>query len=206
MLIHAPLDKWFHSNPELSFQEEKTAAAIVKHLETFNAYEIHSSIGGHGVAAVLKNGPGKTLLLRADTDALPVEESTGLPYASKARMKDLDGVEKPVMHACGHDMHITSLLGAAETLVKAKAEWSGTLILIFQPAEERAGGAQNMVDDGLYNKVPVPDVVVGAHVMPERAGKHSHEVESLRRREANVYSGVIGTKRGLIASSADRFQ
>lgn len=181
------LYKWFHANPELSFQEKTTAAAIVKHLETFNAFEIHPSIGGHGVAAVMKNGDGKTLLLRADIDALPVEERTNLPYASKVRMKDLDGVEKPVMHACGHDMHITALLAAAETLVKAKEEWSGTLILVFQPAEERARGAQDMLDDGLYDKVPHPDVVVGAHVMPERAG-------------------VIGTKHGLIASAADSFQ
>jgi len=180
-------DKWFHAHPELSFQEQETAAAIVKHLETFNAYEIHASIGGHGVAAVLKNGPGKTILLRADIDALPVEERTGLEYASKKTMKDLEGMEKKVMHACGHDMHITALLAAAETLVKAKETWSGTLILVFQPAEERAGGAQAMVDGGLYDKVPLPDVVVGAHVMPERAG-------------------VIGTKRGLIASSADSFQ
>ncbi|KAL6712439.1 hypothetical protein ACN47E_000316 [Coniothyrium glycines] len=181
------LYKWFHAHPELSFQEEKTAEAIVAHLKTFNEYEIHTGIGGHGIAAVLRNGHGKTLLLRADIDALPVEERTNLPYASKARMKDLDGVEKPLMHACGHDMHITSLLAAAETLANAKSEWSGTLVLVFQPAEERAGGAQNMVDDGLYQKVPEPDVVVGAHVMPERAG-------------------VIGTKHGLIASSADRFQ
>jgi amidohydrolase len=136
---------------------------------------------------VLKNGPGKTLLLRADIDALPVAERSGLDYASTKKMKDLEGVEKGVMHACGHDMHITALLGAAETLASAKDEWSGTLILVFQPAEEKAGGAQAMVDGGLYNKVPVPDVVVGAHVMPERAG-------------------VIGTKKGLVASSADSFQ
>ncbi|KAF1832750.1 hippurate hydrolase [Decorospora gaudefroyi] len=181
------LYKWFHTHPELSFQEENTAQAIVKHLETFNAYEIRSSIGGHGIAAKLSNGEGKTILLRADIDALPVEERTGLAYASKVRMKDVDGVEKPVMHACGHDMHITALLAAADTLVRCKSEWSGTLVLVFQPAEERAGGAQNMVDDGLYDKVPLPDIVVGAHVMPERAG-------------------VIGTKHGLIASSADRFQ
>jgi amidohydrolase len=181
-------DKWFHAHPELSFHEEQTAAAIIKHLQTFNAYDIHSPIGGHGLAAVLKNGPGKTVLLRADIDALPVEEKTGLAYASTKKMLDKDeGIEKNVMHACGHDMHITSLLAAAETLVKAKDAWSGTLVLVFQPAEERAGGAQAMVDDGLYDKVPVPDVVVGAHVMPERAG-------------------VIGTKRGLIASSADRFK
>jgi metal-dependent amidase/aminoacylase/carboxypeptidase family protein len=94
-------DKWFHTHPELSFCEKETAAAIVKHLESFNAFEIHPHIGGHGLAAVLKNGEGKTLLLRADIDALPVQEQTGLEYASTKRMKDIEGVEKPVMHACG---------------------------------------------------------------------------------------------------------
>jgi metal-dependent amidase/aminoacylase/carboxypeptidase family protein len=116
-----------------------------------------------------------------------VEELSGLEYASTKRMKDLDGVEKPLMHACGHDMHITALLAAAETLAKAKDKWSGTLLLIFQPAEERAGGAQAMVEDGLYSKVAEPDLAIGAHVMPYK-------------------TGVIGTKRGLIASSADSFQ
>lgn len=138
-------DKWFHAHPELSFQEEKTAEAIRKHLEEFKAYEIHTSIGGYGIAAVLANGPGKTVLLRADIDALPVQERTNLPYASQVRMKDVDGVEKPVMHACGHDMHIAALLGTAETMFRAREEWSGTLILCFQPAEERAAGAQAMV-------------------------------------------------------------
>ncbi|KZM19883.1 uncharacterized protein EKO05_0004316 [Ascochyta rabiei] len=180
------LYKWFHTHPELSFCEAETAAAIAKHLETLNAFEIHRHIGGHGLAAVLKNGAGKTLLLRADIDALPVQEQTGLGYASTKRMKDVEGVEKPVMHACGHDMHITALLAAAETLVRARDAWSGTLILVFQPAEEKGKGAQAMVDDGLYSKVPIPDVVVGAHVMPEKAG-------------------VIGTKQGLIASSADSY-
>lgn len=169
-LTNSP-DKHFHSHPELSFQEKETAATIVKHLEKLNAYEIHSSIGGHGIAAVLKNGPGRTILLRADIDGLPVEEKSGLPYASKARMKDLDGVEKPTMHACGHDIHITALLATAETLAKAKETWSGTLILCFQPAEERAGGAQAMVEDGLYKKVPEPELCIGGHVMPARAGK-----------------------------------
>lgn len=145
VITNIVLDKWFHTHPELSFQEKNTAEAIVKHLETFKVFTIHSSIGGHGIAASFSNGPGKTILLRADTDALPVEEQTGLQYASTARMKDLDGIEKPVMHACGHDMHITSLLAAAECLVRCKDEWSGELILVFQPAEERAGGAQNMV-------------------------------------------------------------
>jgi metal-dependent amidase/aminoacylase/carboxypeptidase family protein len=100
-------DKYFHSHPELSFQEEQTAAKIAHHLRDLKAYEVFTGIGGHGVAAVFKNGEGRTILLRADIDALPVEEQSGLPYASTARMKDADGVEKPLMHACGHDMHIT---------------------------------------------------------------------------------------------------
>jgi metal-dependent amidase/aminoacylase/carboxypeptidase family protein len=122
---------------------------------------------------VLKNGEGKTILLRADIDGLPVEEQSGLSYASTKRMKDLDGVEKPTMHACGHDVHITSLLAAAEALISARDEWTGTLVLVFQPAEERAGGAQAMVDDGLYKIVPEPDLAIGAHVIPRRAGRLS---------------------------------
>ncbi|KAF2003918.1 metal-dependent amidase/aminoacylase/carboxypeptidase [Amniculicola lignicola CBS 123094] len=180
------LYKYYHTHPELSFQEKETAASIVAHLKKLNAYEIHAGIGGHGVAAVMHNGEGKKLLLRADIDGLPVEERTGLEYASTRKMVDGDGVEKSVMHACGHDMHITSLLAAAETLVKAKDEWTGTLILIFQPAEERAAGAMAMIKDGLYKKVPEPDLCIGAHVMPYR-------------------SGVIGTKHGLMASAADSF-
>jgi amidohydrolase len=172
-------DKHFHAHPELSYQEKETAARIISHLETLNAYEIHAGIGGHGIAAVLKNGSGKTILLRADIDGLPVEEKTGVEYASKKRMKDLDGAEKPTMHACGHDIHITGLLAAAETLAKAKEQWSGTLILCFQPAEERAGGAKAMVEDGLYNKVPEPDVVIGGHVMPFRAGTSTPTCSSL---------------------------
>ncbi|KAF2741373.1 metal-dependent amidase/aminoacylase/carboxypeptidase [Polyplosphaeria fusca] len=181
------LYKYFHAHPELSFLEKETAAKIVEHLKTFNAYEIFPSIGGHGVAAVIRNGEGKKVLLRADIDALPVEEQPDLPYASKVRMKDATGVEKPVMHACGHDIHITGLLAAAETLAKAKDQWKGTLILIFQPAEERGVGAQAMIDDGLYEKIGVePDLCVGGHVVAYRAG-------------------VIGTKHGLMASSADSF-
>ena len=111
-------------------------------------------------------------MLRADMDALPVEELTGLEYASKKREVDsADGVEKPVMHACGHDMHVTCLLGAAEQLAQIRDSWSGTLVVLFQPNEERGGGAKAMVDDGLYERVPVPDVVLGQHVMPQRAGR-----------------------------------
>ncbi|TKA71520.1 hypothetical protein B0A55_06117 [Friedmanniomyces simplex] len=184
------LYKHFHANPELSNQEHKTAATIARHLtdNISSDFDVRTGIGGTGIAALYFNGSGPTVLLRADFDALPVEERTGLPYASKKRMVDADGVEKPVMHACGHDMHITSLLAAAELLVSAKASWNGTLLLIFQPAEERGTGAQAMVDDGLYSPqkhaVPIPDICLGAHVMPFRAG-------------------VIGTRRGLCATSAD---
>ncbi|KAF2664379.1 metal-dependent amidase/aminoacylase/carboxypeptidase [Microthyrium microscopicum] len=180
------LYKHFHSNPELSHQERRTAAKIASELAKLNTYTIHTDIGGHGLAAVFANGPGTTVLLRADIDGLPVAEETGLEYASLVRMQDKSGVEHPVMHACGHDMHITSLLVAAELLVKAKDEWSGTLILCFQPAEERGNGARAMVADGLYEKVPVPDIVLGGHVMPFRAG-------------------TLGTRRGLVASSADSY-
>jgi amidohydrolase len=179
------LYKDFHRNPELSFQEHETAAKIAQLLEELGSYEVHKNIST-GLAAVLKNGPGKTVLLRADIDALPVQEQTGLEYASTKVMKNLDGIEKPVMHACGHDMHITSLLAAAKLLLSAKDKWSGTLILCFQPAEERGSGAQAMVDVGLYDKVPVPDIVLGGHVMPLR-------------------TGAIGTRRGMMASAADSF-
>lgn len=181
------LYKYFHSHPELSLQEKETATAIARHLERIGDYEIHTHIGGHGVVGVLKNGSGKTILLRADIDALPVEEQTGLPYASTVTMEDNDGIVKPVMHACGHDMHITCLLAAAELLHKARDSWKGTLIVLFQPAEERGAGAKAMVADGLYDKIPVPDVALGAHLMPYRAG-------------------TVGTKVGLMASAADSFK
>ncbi|KAL2871210.1 M20 family metallopeptidase [Aspergillus lucknowensis] len=164
------LYKHFHANPELSLQEKPTSEKIAAHLSQLGAYELHTHIGGYGLAGVFRNGPGKTILLRADMDALPVQELTGLPYASSVTMRDADGSEKPVMHACGHDMHITCLLAAAETLVKMRDAWSGTLIVLFQPNEERGAGAQAMVDDGLYSKIPVPDYVFGQHVMRLRAG------------------------------------
>ena len=178
------LYKHFHSHPELSRQEKLTSETAISHLSRLNAFEIHSRIGGYGFAGVLRNGLGKTVLLRADMDALPVKELTGLPYASTMSAHDSDGIEKPVMHACGHDMHITCLLAAAETLVKIKAEWTGTLIVLFQPDEERGGGAQAMVDDGLYTKVPIPDYVFGQHVMRMRAG-------------------TIGSRVGTIMAAAD---
>lgn len=140
------LYKHFHANPELSDLEEQTAATIAAHLKDkiSGDFDVRTGIGGHGIAALLFNGDGPTILLRADFDALPVLEQTGLEYASKKRMRDVNGIEHPVMHACGHDMHITALLAAAETLYSCKHQWSGTLLLAFQPAEERGTGAQAM--------------------------------------------------------------
>ncbi|PYI07699.1 metal-dependent amidase/aminoacylase/carboxypeptidase [Aspergillus sclerotiicarbonarius CBS 121057] len=166
------LYKHFHAHPELSRQEKRTSEKLAAHLTHLQVYDLHTHIGGYGLAGVFRNGPGKTVLLRADMDALPVQELTGLPYSSTVRMRDaLDGVDKPVMHACGHDMHITCLLAAAETLANMRDAWSGTLIILFQPDEERGGGAQAMVDDGLYDQIPVPDYVLGQHVMRMRAGR-----------------------------------
>lgn len=158
-----------HSSPELSGQEEQTAATAAAHLTSLG-FEVHTGIGGHGVAGVLRNGAGPTVLLRADMDALPVLEKTGLHYASTKRMPDWDGVEKPVMHACGHDVHVTCMMAVATLLSEAKAHWHGTLICLFQPSEEHLNGAQAMVDGGLYDKVPKPDVVLAQHVMRLKAG------------------------------------
>ncbi|SMY29744.1 unnamed protein product [Zymoseptoria tritici ST99CH_1A5] len=185
------LYKHFHANPELSNQEKETAATIASYLTTniSSEFDVRQNIGGFGIAALFRNGEGPTVLLRADFDALPILERTGLPYASKKTQHDpVTDTMKPVMHACGHDMHITCLLAAAHTLVNAKDSWSGTLLLAFQPAEERGTGAQAMVDDGLYDParhaVPIPDVCIGGHVVPWRAG-------------------VLGTRPGLVATSAD---
>lgn len=170
--------KYAHARGELSTQEKETAALITSKLEQISPdLEIRTQIGGHGQIATLRNGSGPTILLRADIDALPVEEQTGLPYASTKTMLDVDGIVKPTMHACGHDLHFTSLLAAAETLLAARSLWSGTIVFLFQPAEERGVGARGMVDDGLYDPLkhacPIPDVVLGQHVFPMAAGTTS---------------------------------
>lgn len=142
--------KHLHAHPELSFVEQSTRALIDAELRKHgNGMTIRPAIGRTGLAAVLRNGSGPTVMLRADMDALPVREQTGLAYASVQKMADVDGIEQPVMHACGHDMHVASLLGAAHLLSNARGQWAGTVILIFQPAEEKGQGAQAMVDDGL---------------------------------------------------------
>ncbi|HEY9424996.1 MAG TPA: amidohydrolase [Microterricola sp.] len=158
-----------HANPELSFQEHRTAGIVAERLGSLGL-AVTTGIGQTGVVGVLENGVGSTVLVRADMDGLPVLEQTGLDYASTARGADADGNDVPVMHACGHDVHVTCLLGAVEQLVARRAEWSGTLVAVFQPAEEWGGGAQAMVDDSLFERIPRPDVVLGQHVAPFPAG------------------------------------
>ena len=158
-----------HSHPELSMQETRTAAIAAEHLRKAG-FDVTTGVGKTGVVGVLRNGDGPTVMLRADMDALPVAEATGLPYASKVTARDKDGHEVPVMHACGHDMHVTWLIGATTLLSKARKEWHGTVMAVFQPAEETGTGAQAMIDDGLFKRFPKPDVVLGQHVMVGAAG------------------------------------
>src|SRR5690242_2290955 len=159
-----------HQNPELSHHEEHTAAAVAERLRDCG-YDVHEHIGGTGVVAMLPNGDGPTVLLRADMDALPVREQTGLPYASTATATDGDGNQLPVMHACGHDVHVTCLLGAVALLAGATAQWSGTVVALFQPAEELGDGARVMVDDGLAEIVGDVDVALAQHVLVFPAGQ-----------------------------------
>jgi len=158
-----------HRHPELSFAETRTAAELARRLKA-DGYEVHTGIGRTGVLGVLRNGPGPKVMLRADIDALPVEEKTGLPYASTARGVDADGRDVPVMHACGHDMHATWLSGAASLLASGREHWSGTLMVVFQPGEEAGDGAVGMVADGVFGPAGEPDVVLGQHVVPGPAG------------------------------------
>jgi hippurate hydrolase len=158
-----------HQHPELSFQETRTAGVIAARLSELGiAHE--SGIGGTGIVSVIENGSGPVVWLRADMDGLPVAEATGLPYASTARGVDPAGNDVPVMHACGHDMHVTALLGALERLAATTAEWSGTVVAVFQPAEEFGAGARAMIDDGVLERFPLPDVVLGQHLTPLPAG------------------------------------
>lgn len=162
--------KTLHANPELSHYEVKTSAFVAKELRALG-YTVTERIGkyarpewtGYGVVGVMKNGEGPTVLVRADMDALPVEEKTGLPYASRVRAKTDAGQEVGVMHACGHDIHVTSLLGTAKMLAQMKDQWRGTLVLVGQPAEETIDGAKAMLDDNLYSKIPKPDYAIALH-------------------------------------------
>jgi len=152
-----------HQNPELSMHETQTAAKLAAQLRSAG-YEVTEHVGGTGIVAILRNGSGPTIMLRTELDALPVEEKTGLPYASKVHAKDDSGADVPVMHACGHDLHMAALMGTAEIMARSKNSWHGTLMLIGQPAEETLSGAEAMLRDGLFTRFPKPDVAVALHV------------------------------------------
>ena len=180
------LYKDLHAHPELSMQETRTAALAADRLRSAG-YEVTAGIGKTGVVGLLRNGDGPTVMLRADMDALPVEEATGLPYASKVTTTDREGRTVPVSHMCGHDMHVTWLAGASKLLAEARDTWHGTLMAVFQPGEETAEGAQAMIEDGLFKRFAKPDVVLGQHVM---VGP----------------SGTVAGRAGAITSAADSLQ
>lgn len=178
-----PLFEHFHKNPELSFMEVNTSTRLAKELRALG-YEVTEGVGKTGVVALLKNGPGPTVMLRADMDGLPLEENSGLAYASKVRQKDREGNESYVMHACGHDVHMTSLVGTAVQMMAQRKNWSGTLMLIGQPAEERVGGADAMMKDNVWQRFGKPDYALAFHVdASSEAGKISVD-------EGAPYSGV----------------
>jgi amidohydrolase len=179
------LYKDVHSHPELSMQETRTARLAADRLGAAG-YEVTMGVGKTGVVGLLRNGDGPTVMLRADMDALPVEEATGLPYGSRVTTTDHEGKTVPVSHMCGHDMHVTWLVGATKLLAEARTTWRGTLMAVFQPGEETAEGAQAMIDDGLFKRFPKPDVVLGQHVM---VGP----------------SGTVAGRAGPITSAADSF-
>lgn len=160
-----------HQNPELSYKEEQTAKTVAKELTSLG-FSVSENIGGYGVVGLFKNGTGPTVMLRADTDALPIIEQTGKPYASKVTTVDAQGNTVGVMHGCGHDIHMTSMIGAAQQLLKHKDKWQGTLMVVAQPAEEVGGGAKAMIKDGLFTRFAKPDAVLALHVSASlEAGK-----------------------------------
>jgi len=178
--------KDIHSHPELSMQEKRTAGIAADRLRTAG-FEVTAGVGKTGVVGLLRNGDGPIVMMRADMDALPVLEATGLPYASKVTGTDREGKTVPVMHACGHDMHVTWLVGVATLLAKARDVWKGTVMAVFQPAEETAEGAQAMIDDGLFKRFSKPDIVLGQHVMVGSAG-------------------VLSSRAGVVTSAGDSLQ
>ena len=180
------LYKDVHSHPELSMQETRTAGLAADRLRA-SGYEVTTGIGKTGVVGILRNGDGPTVMLRADMDALPIQEATGLPYQSKATATTREGETVPVSHMCGHDMHVTWLAGATKLLAEARSTWRGTLMAVFQPGEETAEGAQAMIDDGLFKRFARPDVILGQHVM---VGP----------------SGTVAGRQGAITSAADSLQ
>jgi amidohydrolase len=173
-----------HRHPELAFQEEQTAAKLANELRALG-FEVTTKVGDTGIVGVLKNGAGPTIMVRTDMDALPIIEKTGLPYASKVMLRDKEGREVGAMHACGHDVHMTSWIGTARLLAAFKDKWKGTLVFIGQPAEEIGGGARRMLEDGLFTKFPRPDAVFGLHC------------------NSNMPIGTIGYSEGLLLANVD---
>jgi len=173
-----------HRNPELSFYEEKTAERLISELRKLD-FDVTPQVGGHGFVAVLKNGDGPTVMIRTDLDGLPVVERTGRSYASDTRTKDDQGADVGVMHACAHDIHMTSFVGTARMLAQLKSDWSGTLVMIGQPAEERGAGARAMLQDGLFTRFPRPDYVLGLHT------------------DAGLETGTIGYGYGFVFANVD---
>jgi len=178
--------KDIHSHPELSMQETRTAGIAANHLKAMG-FEVTTEVGKTGVVGIFRNGDGPTVMLRADMDALPIKESTGLPYASAVTGTDPGGKSVPVAHSCGHDMHVACLIGATRLFAKSRDAWKGTLMAVFQPGEETAQGAKAMIDDGMFKRFPKPDVVLGQHVMC-------------------LPSGNIDWRAGVVTSSADSLQ
>ena len=173
-----------HANPELSMQEVRTPAKLAAEMRKLG-FDVTEHVGKTGVVAVMKNGPGPVMLIRADMDALPVKEQTGLPFASNVRGRTLDGVDTYVMHACGHDTHVTTWLGTARRLAAMKDQWSGTIVMILQPGEELVMGAQAMLDDGLFKRFPKPDYLIAFHD------------------SASLPAGVIGVTPGYVLANVD---
>jgi len=178
--------KDIHAHPELSMHETRTAEIAANHLKA-NGFEVTTGVGKTGVIGILRNGNGPTVMLRADMDALPIKEATGLPYASTMTATGPDGEIVPVAHSCGHDMHVACLIGASSLFAKGRGDWQGTLMAVFQPGEETAEGAQAMIDDGLFKRFPKPDVVLGQHVM-------------------SLPAGHLDWRTGVVTSSADSLQ
>jgi amidohydrolase len=180
------LYKDVHAHPELSMQELRTSELAANRLRDAG-YEVTTGMGKTGIVGLLRNGDGPTVMLRADMDALPIEEATDLPYASKVKTKDRDGMTVPVGHMCGHDIHVAWLVGATTLLAQARSAWRGTVMAVFQPGEETAEGAQAMIDAGLFERFPKPEVVLGQHVMVGPAG-------------------TVAGRTGAITSAADSLQ
>ena len=175
---------WFHQNPELGFLEQETAARLTAELRALGI-EVTEGVGGTGLVGIIENGSGPLVLLRADMDGLPILEDSGLSYASRNRQINLGGEDVPVMHACGHDMHMTSLVGTAKMLMENTDKWRGTVMLVGQPAEEIISGAKAMLEDGLYQRFGVPDYAIGLHV------------------SSGAPSGLVTVREGIVQSSSD---